>query len=254
MPPYILFFNTIINNPIPAITHTQGGIDISGVNKPINPVPNAYDPPPITNGIPTPTPVPPVKTITATPNHKFLLRNKEYKLLKDLQPGDSLMPLYESNVRTKHGVNYRKRKALSENKKKYWEERNIPWIRSGELKDKRIKSSEKNITDLGFKESNAKKFPKNTVLIALTGATTGKTAILDIEATTNQSVTGIFPSPKFIPEYLWYYLRLNYEKIKNKSYGRAQQHIRQGIIEDLEILLPDLENQKKIIKIFKLYF
>lgn len=134
---------------------------------------------------------------------------------------------------------------------KYWEEGNIPWIRSGELKDKRIKSSEKNITDLGFKESNAKKFPKNTVLIALTGATTGKTAILDIEATTNQSVTGIFPSPKFIPEYLWYYLRLNYEKIKNKSYGRAQQHIRQGIIEDLEILLPDLENQKKIIKIFK---
>jgi restriction endonuclease S subunit len=39
--------------------------------------------------------------------------------------------------------------------------------------------------------------------------------------------------------------------IKNKSYGRAQQHIRQGIIEDLDILLPDIERQKEIVKIFK---
>ena len=134
---------------------------------------------------------------------------------------------------------------------KYWENGTIPWIRSGELKDNRITESEKKITELGLKESNTKLFPKNTVLIALTGATTGKTAILDIEACTNQSVTGIMPSDKFVPEYVWYYLQLNYEKIKNKSYGRAQQHIRQGIIEDLEILLPDIERQKEIVKIFR---
>jgi type I restriction enzyme M protein len=133
---------------------------------------------------------------------------------------------------------------------KYWENGTIPWIRSGELEDNRISISEKKITEIGLKESNAKIFPKNTVLIALTGATTGKTAILDIEASTNQSVTGIMPSDKFIPEYVWYYLRLNYEKIKNKSYGRAQQHIRQGIIEDFDILLPSIERQKEIVKIF----
>jgi hypothetical protein len=34
---------------------------------------------------------------------------------------------------------------------------------------------------LGLKESNAKMFPRGTVLIALTGATTGKTAILDMK-------------------------------------------------------------------------
>jgi type I restriction enzyme M protein len=136
-------------------------------------------------------------------------------------------------------------------KSEYWENGEIPWIRSGELKYNRIKDSEKKITPLGLKESNAKLFPINTVLIALTGATTGKTAILDIKAATNQSVTGIYPSSKFIPEYLWYYLRLNYEKIKNKSYGRAQQHIRQGIIEDLEVQLPDIETQRKIVIIFQ---
>ncbi len=139
----------------------------------------------------------------------------------------------------------------STSNQKYWENGTIPWIRSGELKDNRISESEKKITELGLKESNTKMFPKNTVLIALTGATTGKTAILDIEACTNQSVTGIMPSDNFVAEYIWYYLRLNYEKIKNKSYGRAQQHIRQGIIEELDILLPDIERQKEIVKIFK---
>src|SRR3989344_3144321 len=134
---------------------------------------------------------------------------------------------------------------------KYWENGTISWIRSGELKDNRILESEKKITELGLRESNAKLFPKNTVLIALTGATTGKTAILDIEASTNQSVTGIYPSERFIPEYLWYYLRLNYEKIKSMSYGRAQQHIRQGVVENFEIKLPDLNTQRKMVKILK---
>jgi len=136
-------------------------------------------------------------------------------------------------------------------KSEYWENGTIPWIRSGELKDGRIKSSEKKITGIGLHESNAKLFPKNTVLIALTGATTGKTAILDIKATTNQSVTGIKPSNKFIPEYLWYYLRKNYKMIKNKSYGRAQQHIRQGVVEDLIIDLPEINTQKEIVDILK---
>lgn len=34
------------------------------------------------------------KTVETTPNHKFMLRNGEYKEAKDLSVGDSLMPLY----------------------------------------------------------------------------------------------------------------------------------------------------------------
>ena len=102
-----------------------------------------------------------------------------------------------------------------------------------------------------MKNSVAKLMPKSTVVIALTGATTGKTGILNIEATANQSVTGIVPNNKFIPKYIFYYLRSIREKILNDSYGGAQKHISQGYVKDIEVLLPSLEIQKKIVNILE---
>jgi len=139
----------------------------------------------------------------------------------------------------------------STTKDKYWDGGDIAWIRSGELKDLKIFDSEKKITKEGLDNSNAKMFPKKTVLIALTGATTGKTGLLEIDASTNQSVTGILPSDKFVPEYLWYFLRVKYDEIKSKSYGRAQQHIRQGIVEDIIIPLPEIKTQEIIVNKIK---
>lgn len=37
------------------------------------------------------------KSITCTPDHRFMLRNGDYREAKDLQKGDSLMPFYERN-------------------------------------------------------------------------------------------------------------------------------------------------------------
>ena len=129
----------------------------------------------------------------------------------------------------------------------YWDG-DVPWLRSGELVDKEIYKTERKITELGLKNSSAKLFPKNSVLIALTGATVGKTGILRIEASTNQSVAAILPNEKFIPEFVWYFLRLNYPKIKYRAYGGAQPHIDQGDIKALKINLPPLEAQKQIVE------
>ena len=70
----------------------------------------------------------------------------------------------------------------------------IPWIKSGEFRDGIIRDAEETITDLGLKNSSAKLFPKNTVLVALYGATVGRTAILGLDATSNQAVCGIRPA------------------------------------------------------------
>jgi len=131
---------------------------------------------------------------------------------------------------------------------KYWNG-NIPWLRSGELIDAAIYDTEKKISERGLKESSAKLFPKNSVLIALTGATVGKTGILKIDSSTNQSVAAILPNEKyFIPEFVWYFLRLNYQKIKARAYGGAQPHIDQGDIKAIKIPLPPLEIQKQIVE------
>ena len=91
-------------------------------------------------------------------------------------------------------------------KKEYWENGDIPWINSSKLKDKVIDEPSKYITKEGSMKSAAKLFPKNTVVIALTGATTGRVGMLSFSCSTNQSVTGIFPSQIYEPKYLFYYL------------------------------------------------
>ena len=139
----------------------------------------------------------------------------------------------------------------STTKKEYWENGEIPWLPSGKCQDCEIISAEKFITEEGLKSSAARMMPKETVVIALTGATTGKTGILKIEASANQSVTGILPSEDHIPKYLFYYLRTIRKKILNESYGGAQSHISQGYVKNLDVPLPDLETQKQIVAVLE---
>ena len=71
---------------------------------------------------------------------------------------------------------------------------NILWVKSGELTDNFIFDTEEKISEDAVKNSSAKLFPTGTVLVAMYGATVGKTAILKKAATTNQAVCGIFPN------------------------------------------------------------
>lgn len=130
----------------------------------------------------------------------------------------------------------------------YWNG-DIPWLNSGELNRGLIDSSSNFITKQGLSNSAAKIMPIDTVLIALTGATTGVTALLKIRACANQSVTGILPSSMHIPKYLYYYLSSIREKIVGQSYGGAQKHISQGFVKKLIVPLPLLGDQKRIVKI-----
>jgi len=136
-------------------------------------------------------------------------------------------------------------------KKEYWENGTIPWLPSGKCQNCEIISAEKFITEEGLKNSAARMMPKKTVVMALTGTTTGKIGILKIEASANQSVTGILPSEEHLPKFLFYYLKTIRKKILSQSYGGAQPHISQGFVKKLKIPLPPLQTQKKIVQILE---
>ena len=89
-------------------------------------------------------------------------------------------------------------------KKEYYEGGIIPWLLSGEVSQGEVREATKFITQKGLEESAAKVFPKDTVLVAMYGATAGQVGILRFEATTNQAVCGIFPSKHVVPEFLFY--------------------------------------------------
>lgn len=133
-------------------------------------------------------------------------------------------------------------------KEEYWNG-DIPWLNSGELQQDIIRKSSNYITESGLKNSSTKLMPKDTVLIALTGTTTGKVGYLTFEACANQSVTGILPSEYHVPKYLYYYLNSIRKKVISDAYGGAQPHISQAYVKKIKVPLPPLETQKRIAQI-----
>mgnify|MGYP002856747580 CR=1 FL=1 len=137
----------------------------------------------------------------------------------------------------------------STTKKEYWANGTIPWLQSGVCQNCFVNKTETFITQEGLDNSSAKLMSKDTVLIALTGATTGKVGYLTFEACANQSVTGILPSKSFNQLYLYYCLLSKREKILSDSYGGAQKHISQGYVKNLEVQMPNIDKQNEIATI-----
>lgn len=123
----------------------------------------------------------------------------------------------------------------------------IPWIKTGDLNDNVINSVNEYITDEGLKKSSAKLFPKGSVAIAMYGATIGKMGILDFDASTNQACAVAIPLKNSSTKFLFYYFKLQRQKLINMGKGGAQPNISQTIIKNYPFPLPPHEEQKRIV-------
>jgi type I restriction enzyme M protein len=132
-------------------------------------------------------------------------------------------------------------------KKEFYENGTIPWIKSGEVNQGRIYNSEEHITEIGLKNSSAKIIPKNSVLIAMYGATAGQVGLLKIEATTNQAVCAVLPNGKINPEFLYWILKSQTNNFIQLCVGGAQPNLSQQIIRTMKIPLPPLSVQQEIV-------
>lgn len=125
---------------------------------------------------------------------------------------------------------------------------NIPWIKTGELEDGYIYDSEEKITDEAIAHSSAKIFPTESVLIAMYGATIGRTAILGIPATTNQACACAQCKDGIYNKFLFYYLRSKKESFIEQGQGGAQPNISQDIIKKQPFPLSPLVEQHRIVE------
>ena len=127
----------------------------------------------------------------------------------------------------------------------------IPWIKSGELNDGLITKSEEYITQEGLENSSAKIFPKDTLVVALYGATVGKTGILELGAASNQAVCAVTPKTNEITsKFLFWFFRYKRPEYLGVSFGGAQPNISQKIIRETFIPIPPLELQKVLSEFF----
>lgn len=130
----------------------------------------------------------------------------------------------------------------------YWNNGTIPWLKTGELNDSFIWESEEFITEEAVKNSSVRMNQTGDILIAMYGATIGKTGILQIEATTNQACCACTPFSGVYNLYLFYYLRANKQRFIDSSEGGAQPNISRTKIVNFPFTLPPLSEQNRIVE------
>lgn len=130
----------------------------------------------------------------------------------------------------------------------------VPLVRIQNLQDNLI-DTHKAVFISENKQDELKNFllKEDDILIAMSGATTGKMAVVkktDLPIFLNQRVGRFIVDVKLLDNsYLWYFLNLVKDSFLEQAYGGAQPNISPGKIENLEIPLPPLKTQKEIVVI-----
>lgn len=130
-------------------------------------------------------------------------------------------------------------------KSEYYDGGDIPWLSSGEINQGYINKTDKFITQEGLDNSSAKWIPKDSVVIAMYGATAGKVGYINIPLTTNQAVCALLPCDSFDSHYLYYAVSSKYDWFLSQCRGAAQPNISQSIIKELMLAHPTMEDQVK---------
>jgi type I restriction enzyme S subunit len=136
----------------------------------------------------------------------------------------------------------------SRSNKVYYENGTVNWLKTGDLNDGYIDYIPEKITDLALKECSVRLNPKDSVLIAMYGATIGKIGILNIPATTNQACCACITYPGIYNKFLFYLLMSKKRILQMKGEGGAQPNISKDKIINFPILLPPSLEQKRIVQ------
>jgi type I restriction enzyme S subunit len=132
-------------------------------------------------------------------------------------------------------------------RKEYYTNGTIPWAVIGDLNEGVLLVTEKSITDKALARSSTTMIPKGSVLIAMYGASIGKTAITAIECTSNQAIAHCSPGPHILGEYLLLLAKsLKFELI-DSGQGAAQPNISQTVIKHLLVDIPPIRIQREIV-------
>jgi type I restriction enzyme S subunit len=120
----------------------------------------------------------------------------------------------------------------------YWNSNDVPWLKTGEIKNNIILSTEEYTSYEGLKNSSAKLLPKDTVLMSMYGVNAGEIGILKFEASTNQACCGMICKNQIHSAYLYFHLLHNQEFIASQSIGGAQENLSKDYVEKIPILKP----------------
>ncbi len=124
----------------------------------------------------------------------------------------------------------------------------IPFIKSGDVKNENISNGTLSLTNLALKETNAKILPKGTIIIVIRSAAllhNFRIAIATCPIVINQDLKGLQPKDNFNSTYLLWAIKLQEHKLLSKVQTMLTSHIRIEDLLDLKISIPPFVLQEK---------
>ena len=133
----------------------------------------------------------------------------------------------------------------------YWDG-DVVWITPAELTEDSyiINDSVRHITQKAVQETSLKPFPAGTVILS-SRAPIGKTAIAGREMYCNQGFKNLICSSRVNNKYLYFFLSCKTEYLNSLGRGATFKEISKTIVENIEIPLPGIPEQKRIATEFE---
>lgn len=131
----------------------------------------------------------------------------------------------------------------------YYENGEFSWINTGDLTNDVVYKCSQCITQAALNDfPNLRFYPKDTILVAMYGATIGKVGLLNMKSTVNQACCAIVPNYNVInPKFGLYYL-VNYkDRLVGSSCGSTQPNVSQDKVQRVPIVLPSIADQSRIV-------
>ena len=130
----------------------------------------------------------------------------------------------------------------------YYTNEGVNFLQTGDLNDGYINDTTKKITDKALKEINLKIYNKNSLIIAMYGATIGKLGILNVCTTVNQACCVLPQTKKISIKYAFYMYMIARKDLIIKSRGGGQPNISQDTIRNQKIIVPTKNDQEEIVE------
>ena len=131
----------------------------------------------------------------------------------------------------------------------YHENGTIYWLNTGDLNDDILFECSKKVTPKALEDYSALKiFPAGSLVIAMYGATIGKTSIVNFDTTTNQACCVFCKDDTIDIRFLQFWFIGHRERIINLAIGGGQPNISQYILKDIRLYCPAIEEQTQIAR------
>lgn len=127
----------------------------------------------------------------------------------------------------------------------YWNSKDYPWLKTGEVQNNVIFETEEYISETGLKNSSAKLIPAGSVVMAMYGATAAQVGYLQCETTTNQACCNMICKSEIDAAFLYFHFLAKQEEIKRLATGGAQENLSQDVISAQPILIVDDNSVKQ---------